>query len=176
MYLSSPVLYSATQSCWKVADFGLSTESLRQTTISTEHSRGTPGYRAPELLGDIPTFGPQVDIWGLGCILFELVNKEKAFRNDYIVFEYAREKKKLAVSLKESVVPEMKTLLIDFIHSMLNINPEARPSAWELQRSFCVLIETGSASLARETSGLLPVEKRQTSSGENFNHTDLFSK
>src|SRR5271170_1771242 len=68
------VLYSAAQDTWKIADFGFSTNRSSKTTMVIQKGRGTPSYRAPELLTftNVATFNDRVDIWALGCILFEL--------------------------------------------------------------------------------------------------------
>lgn len=48
---------------------------------------GTDAYKAPELLGLIPPFCPlkrytfSVDVWGLGCIVYELLTAEKPFQD-----------------------------------------------------------------------------------------------
>ncbi|CAH8444363.1 unnamed protein product [Schistosoma turkestanicum] len=55
----------------KVADFGLANLfecDQRLTTFC-----GSPPYAAPELFLGIPYYGPSVDIWSLGVILFTLV-------------------------------------------------------------------------------------------------------
>jgi len=55
--------------------------------MTSKDGRGTNGYRAPELLEGHYT--NKVDIWGLGCILFEIDTKRKTFSSDYEVFQYA---------------------------------------------------------------------------------------
>jgi len=50
-------------------------------------SNGTPCYRAPELLRTAPTYTNKVDIWGLGCILYELLFEQKLFNSDWEVSE-----------------------------------------------------------------------------------------
>ena len=40
--------------------------------------RGTPGYRAPEMLSTMGTRAdPSLDIFALGCFLFRLVTKDR---------------------------------------------------------------------------------------------------
>ena len=38
---------------------------------------GTPTHYSPELINK--TYGPQSDIWSLGCMLFEMLTGEEAF-------------------------------------------------------------------------------------------------
>lgn len=62
----------------KLGDFGLS-------RIVDGHSRPltkevvTPSYRAPELLLGDRCYGQKVDVWSLGCVLFEMVTGTQMF-------------------------------------------------------------------------------------------------
>ena len=79
------VLYSSRTSLWKLADFGLSVDGLSNTT---KYSRGTPGYRAPELLAmeeEPAWYTNKVDIWAMGCILYELATGQRPFKSDLAV-------------------------------------------------------------------------------------------
>merc|ERR1711871_1149154 len=68
----------------KVADFGLA-RSLKEPSVAGEDERAltdyvaTRWYRAPEiLLGDV-NYGAAVDMWGLGCILGEILAGKPIF-------------------------------------------------------------------------------------------------
>jgi NIMA (never in mitosis gene a)-related kinase len=63
---------------WKLTDFGISGPALSKG-VTTKFSRGTPCYRAPELLDEQARFTEKVDIWALGCILYEVATGDKAF-------------------------------------------------------------------------------------------------
>ena len=106
----------------------------------TKHSRGTASYRAPELTAEVSTFSRKVDIWGLGCILYELAVKRKAFTDDWAVRQYAERKQRLDVPL-EYFARETQILLKDLIQQMLQVNPAARPSAQELNGTFTRLLK-----------------------------------
>src|SRR5271155_1844761 len=82
------VLYSRAQHSWKIADFGLTTEGTSQRSYTTHYSRGTSSYRAPELVRS-GAYNNKVDIWALGCILYEIVTLRKAFSTDNAVYEYS---------------------------------------------------------------------------------------
>ncbi len=79
-------------------------------------------------------YGPQADIWSLGCIMYEILVGKTAFpytRNESEL--YARIKgKKLDTTCREftCLSESCKSLL----HSMLTINPEKRCSATEALR------------------------------------------
>ena len=65
----------------KLADFGLArgfTLPLRTYT----HEVVTLWYRAPEILLGCKQYGTAVDIWSVGCIFAELVNRQALFPGD----------------------------------------------------------------------------------------------
>lgn len=166
--LLSLVLYSAEQDTWKVADFGLSAErSSSRTTMSTRFSRGTPSYRAPELLVETPTFSFRVDIWALGCILYELVVKRKAFAGDWAVLDYSVMRQKLVVRADDFVELSALTPLTNLIHQMLEVDPKDRPTARELHNLFTMLVAAGSEILAVENDNPLLTKILQPVSDES---------
>ncbi|KAL7060149.1 hypothetical protein AAHC03_09850 [Spirometra sp. Aus1] len=62
----------------KIADFGLA----RQTTIKTSNLGSdvvTLWYRPPEILLGETTYDGKIDIWGVGCILFEMITRMPLF-------------------------------------------------------------------------------------------------
>lgn len=72
----------------KVLDFGISKVKMSEplaadpaTTGRTSGNMGTPHYLSPEQLRakDVDL---RADIWALGCVLFELLTREKAYRAD----------------------------------------------------------------------------------------------
>lgn len=140
-FLLTAVLFSKARGLWQIADFGFSTETASRTTIGTECSRGTTSYRAPELIAEISTFSSKVDIWGLGCILYELAVQHKAFADDWIVREYAAMKQMIHVPL-EYFASEIQLFITRLIHAMLHTNPRQRPNAKRLSEVFTKLVDT----------------------------------
>jgi ankyrin repeat protein len=134
---------------WKLADFGLSTEASSKTNQATQYARGTPGYRAPELVvteGD-PVYNNKVDIWSMGCLLYELATGNRAFNNDWVVVEHRYERKNKEVILDNTFDDDSKKLITNFIVNMLQIEPSARASASFLSKEFRRLTEvTGRSS------------------------------
>lgn len=163
-------MYLAERKLWKIADFGFSTETSSRTTTFTEHSRGTSSYRAPELIAEVSTFSNKVDIWGMGCILYELAVKEKAFEHDWSVRQYATKKLKLVVRL-EYFFSDIKTLLTNLIHEMLQVNPRTRPNAQELHALFVILIDASSIPTL-ESDNLLLSKIRQPLQDDSESSTD----
>ena len=92
LQFSLPVLYAQKDDVWKIADFGLMTEGTSLRLRSTSSSRGTSGYRAPELLGmpEDPRghYNNKADTWSMGCILYELTTGRRLFVDDWKILEY----------------------------------------------------------------------------------------
>jgi serine/threonine protein kinase len=56
------VLYYPPTKLWKIADFGLTSEAVSGVAVTTKYSRGTAGYRAPELLDEYSKYTSKVDM------------------------------------------------------------------------------------------------------------------
>jgi len=82
-------MFSLRDTTWKITDFGLASEGTSKKLVTSNYGRGKPSYRAPELiLNSKSGFNNKVDIWSLGCILFEMVTGTKAFNGDHAVLQY----------------------------------------------------------------------------------------
>jgi serine/threonine protein kinase len=74
---------------WKLTDFGITSEA-RTKAVTTVMSRGTEGYRAPEMLSyEHAQYGNRVDVWALGCIFHELCTGSRLFPYDYATIRYS---------------------------------------------------------------------------------------
>ena len=62
--------------CIKLADYGLSRPFAEHDM--TEYVM-TRWYRAPEVMLDTSHYGPSVDLWGVGCVLAELLGRKALF-------------------------------------------------------------------------------------------------
>ena len=62
----------------KLIDFGL---AKNYGTPEKQHSKNvtTRQYKAPEILFGARHYGPAIDMWGVGCILAELLLREPLF-------------------------------------------------------------------------------------------------
>ncbi len=94
---------------------------------------GTPFYLAPELIG-IDEFGserkaytPKSDMWALGVILFELCSLRRPFngKNEEELYKKVRE-------AKPTLIPSISRSLMQLIFSLLNKDPNRRPSTYEI--------------------------------------------
>ena len=167
------MLYSCRDSAWKIADFGLTVEGSSRGVQTTEHSRGTPCYRAPELLLNPDgknTFTNKVDIWALGCILFELVFGIKAFKSDLDIFSYSTEHTAFTSGLRipertSSRLPEPLSRLFiryisDRIHEMLDVDVSARPMAKVLCGAFGNLLQSPKTAIESYLEASLQPSRR----------------
>jgi mitogen-activated protein kinase 1/3 len=67
----------------KIADFGLA-RTLSETDFMTEYVV-TRWYRAPELLLNCSAYTAAIDVWSVGCIFMELLNRTPLFPGrDYV--------------------------------------------------------------------------------------------
>lgn len=155
------MLYCIPDHTWKVADFGLTSEGTSTRHISTEFSHGTPGYRAPELLNsDVANFTNKVDIWAMGCILFELATGAKPFVTDIAVLEYSRGGSEIEAHCHANIISDMVEKISDAIQKMFEILPSARPKSvalaqlfskyYQLAKDLAEFEQTGSAASPHE--------------------------
>jgi serine/threonine protein kinase len=84
------VLFSTKDQCWKLADFGSASAATSKKLVTTALSRGTEGYRAPEVLTR-GRYSKRSDMFSLGCITYEIVTGQKLFSSDWAVLEYVRD-------------------------------------------------------------------------------------
>ena len=159
-FYSQLVLYSLRQNVWKIADFGVTSPGTSKGFYSTVFSRGTPSYRAPELLSASPHFNNKSDVWALGCILYELLTGEKAFNGDWGVIQYTQPKSALFnVPISKLVVVDLRDYakqkdVENWIRSMLDRDAEKRPPALKVHEYFKNILE--SLGLESLSGGKLP--------------------
>ena len=72
----------------KVTDFGLAKQLMTRRDIdSTRHgvAMGTPSYMAPEQIRDAGAVDERADMFSLGCILYELFTRRRAFPGEEVL-------------------------------------------------------------------------------------------
>jgi len=111
---------------WKIGDFGTATESNPEAAPSTRSHRGTACYRAPELIREEPLYTSKADIWGLGCILYELATRKKAFMGDWKVDEYAKTKQGPEVCVP-TWPKDFQSHLSENVQELLAVDRHERP-------------------------------------------------
>jgi cyclin-dependent kinase 12/13 len=139
--------------CLKIADLGLArtyADNLRQYTNKVI----TLWYRSPELLLGAEDYGPEVDIWSVGCLLIEMLTRRTAFPGQDEADQLDKiyrvcgvpddrdwpewRKLPLARMVKEELyggdrlresLPGLSDLALDLVRSLLAANPRRRPTA-----------------------------------------------
>jgi len=104
----------------RLTDFGLSYIGLRASTTC-----GTPQYIAPEVINE-SEYGKEVDFWGLGCIIFEMLSGKCAFDSE----DGDRESIFTAILEGNVQYPEyLSKEAKDLISKLLCVNPAERLGA-----------------------------------------------
>jgi len=131
------VLYAAQDRLWKIADFGLTMRGTRTANLhQTQGGRGKPGYRAPELLRDEGSaFNKQVDIWAVGCILYELCTGQKLFKSDLDGYEFALLRKTGTHDLAPIYPAESTDEMMQILLPLLEYDYRCRPATITVQKS-----------------------------------------
>ncbi|KAI0980059.1 hypothetical protein GJ496_000308 [Pomphorhynchus laevis] len=104
----------------KLADFGLSNNWGKNRLLYT--FCGSPLYASPEIVNGIPYYGPEVDCWSLGVLLYTLVYGSMPFQGG----DYARLVKN--ISTGSFIQPREKSGAFSLIQRCLCINPAKRAS------------------------------------------------
>jgi len=152
----------------KVADFGLSAilpkhefepadKDAMKAFNKLSDRWGTPHYFAPEMIGK--AYGPQVDLWALGVVLFQLLAGRLPFNgeNARAIFEQVLNSQ--AYIAKLMALPEWSAIseaAKDFVLKLLEKDPKVRFNADEaLNHPWIVLKgETGGGNLASAHAAL----------------------
>ena len=110
-------------------------EGTSKKEWTTHYRRGTPCYRAPELLRH-RKYNNKVDIFAFGCILYEATFDVKAFSDDFSIVQYANTGSGLEYPMillserDERNIKEVKKI----IDKTLTVDPSERPKARELHQ------------------------------------------
>ncbi|CUS11453.1 unnamed protein product, partial [Tuber aestivum] len=118
----------------KLGDFGISKRIQAQDTTSFHTRVSTPMYSAPEVLGldsnsETSDYTNSVDIWSLGCVIYELLVGERLFVSDCQVLRYYLGKWRFPEDKLRGLSPPTDDAGVLLLESMLAIQPEDRPTA-----------------------------------------------
>ena len=101
-----------------------------------------------------PTYTNKVDVWSMGCILYELVTGIRAFRTDWHVFAYLSSQRNKDVVLDNTFDARSIDTITKHIHDMLSTESSARPSASVLSKEFtreCQLVQANLLALSDDS-------------------------
>jgi len=120
----------------KLGDFGVS-KQIQDPTTTTFHTQvSTPAYGAPEVLGldstsETSEYTNSVDVWSLGCVIYELLVGTKLFVSVGQLSRYYFRGWPFPEDELKRLSPPTSNIGISLIKSMLQIQPERRPTAAE---------------------------------------------
>lgn len=112
----------------KIGDFGIS-KRVKNEDTALRTQTGTPYFQAPEIQGFIydddesSTYSNAVDIWSLGCIVYNLSAQRVPFFKSYEVNNFCQKRSQFP---KEPLYPKMKETGIEFIQGLLVPQPAQR--------------------------------------------------
>jgi hypothetical protein len=100
-------------------------------------------------------FNKKVDIWSLGCIMFELCVGQKAFRHDFDTDDFASGKGgPLKIAIADSIDADMSPMYDDVIRQMLQPIHTARPGIGDICASFLEIVSKKWGKLAEPVQAL----------------------
>ena len=119
----------------KLLDFGIARWGRPQPTVGTQESRaGTPAYMAPEQVRGRREITSAVDVFSLGCVLFECLTGEHAF----VAHHHMAALCKVLMDdppRASDVVLGIPEPVEELLGRMLAAKPADRPSSGEVARS-----------------------------------------
>jgi len=118
----------------KLGDFGVSKRVLPQATTTFHTQVATPVYSAPELLGldsnsETSNYTNAVDIWSLGCVIYELLVGSKLFTSEFQLCRYFSGTWPFPDEKLRGLSPPTDDTGISLLKTMLAIEPGDRPTA-----------------------------------------------
>ena len=110
----------------KLGDFGI-IKIFEPYNKNTYTHIGTPLYMSPEIYSN-KRYNYKVDIWALGCVLYELITLKYAFNaNNLQLLKY-----KIMNGRMDIINSTYSAKLKNIVHKLLNVIPDNRPSINEI--------------------------------------------
>eukprot|EP00944_MAST-04C_sp_MAST-4C-sp1_P002188 g2188.t1 len=115
----------------KLTDFGLAKYIDSEAASNLmETACGTPSYVAPEVLQEVPMYGPKVDMWSLGVITYILLcGFQPFYAEDDNLMELFQAIKDAEYEFVSPYWDDISDSAKDLIKKLLEVDPEARYSA-----------------------------------------------
>jgi len=118
----------------KLGDFGVSKRILAPATTTLHTQVSTPVYSAPEVLGldsnsETSNYTNSVDIWSLGCVVYELLVGERLFVSEFQLYRYFYGTWAFPEESLRALSPPIDDTGISLLRAMLAIKPGDRPTA-----------------------------------------------
>lgn len=112
----------------KIADFGLAKELSSQSKLCKSNV-GTPFYMSPEIINE-KDYDETVDIWSLGCLLYELA----ALKPPFEAFNAVSLAMKINLGRFSRIPMRYSDALYESIKNMLQLDPKRRPRVEDLEQ------------------------------------------
>ncbi|XP_028809023.1 serine/threonine-protein kinase PAK 6b [Denticeps clupeoides] len=123
----------------KLSDFGFCAQ-ISKDIPKRKSLVGTPYWMAPEVVSKTP-YGTEVDIWSLGIMVVEMVDREPPYFTETPIAAMKRIRDEPAPTVKNT--HKISPVLKDFLGAMLTREPQKREDATKLlQHPF--LLQSGS--------------------------------
>ena len=142
----------------KVVDFGVAQAQFdAREAVTTTTRFGSLGYMSPERLGLVD--GPGGDVYALGAVLYELLAGQPLGRTSV---NPTRHKTHVNTAMQRlhATQPHLSTALKGFLSTLLNYEPDHRPTAREVEtrcREFIHTLPEANRTWLREWSeGIVP--------------------
>ena len=123
----------------KIGDFGIS-KKLNNTRHTDTNNVGTDKYMAPELFENVK-YDSKVDIWALGCIIYELFTLEECFHSDTPLGLINKIRN---VDYEKNNLEMCNSEWKELIDSLLKLKPKDRPDIEEVYNKVFSLKNVGS--------------------------------
>ena len=109
-----------------IADFGIS--KIVEKKIKSYTMIGTPYYISPEMYSD-KNYDKKIDVWSLGCILYEMMTFNVPFQaNDILGLKH-----KIINGIYYKNTPNFYSNELSYmVRYLLNIDPKLRPSIYQI--------------------------------------------
>ena len=153
----------------KMIDFGLS-KHFNVGELQHEHV-GTPYTVAPEVIRSKDGYDAKVDVWAIGVITYLLLSGDTPFGgaspDDNL--KDVRDRILLGrVSFDDACWNKVSHLAIDFIQSILVLNPLKRPNVEELPKHPWLVSMKRTSSSCSDDDGPVPLDPKVVSGLVNF--------
>ena len=121
---------------FKIGDFDFVKRLNGSKNIKATSQKGTINYMAPEMIkpqNNNNKYSNKIDIWALGCIIYELCNLDKSFDCESIIELFNKIENSNYKDLKNN---DWKTI----VDKLLNKNPDKRP---DINKAYNKIIKLG---------------------------------
>jgi serine/threonine-protein kinase len=123
-------LFLSSSGSVKVGDFGLARDMNLHRLTATGNTVGTCRYMAPEQVRGEDELTGAVDLYALGCIMFEMLAGRSPFDGDSVIEIFEHHLFTPAPRV-DALVPKCPRALADYIEMMMAKKPELRPVSAE---------------------------------------------